>query len=258
MTPGKFEAFFEMPQSGDVIDGATAVSKLHEQMSASASCGSASLASPLEAPVFSPQPNAYAFNTFHHLDNLDDLDLDVDDLLFSEPAPLAGFHQTTPTAAGLGLLDESLAYAAYAPSLMSAEGDDETMGLEGEEDMTEDSSPHSEDSPHSSFSVGGTPMSGRASSTYTEDESYNSMSAGMDSAVHKPFAKRARQHMAEELTPREVELLRKEGFSMPPNRRLTKEEEKQLKRLRRKIKNKMSAQDSRKRKKQERDELEKR
>ncbi|XP_011872569.1 PREDICTED: cyclic AMP response element-binding protein A [Vollenhovia emeryi] len=60
------------------------------------------------------------------------------------------------------------------------------------------------------------------------------------------------------LTEEEKKILRDEGFTVPTKLPLTKQEEKSLKKIRRKIKNKISAQESRRKKKEYMDNLERR
>ena len=266
MTPGKFEALFEMPPQAEEMDGATALSQLRQHMSSAASAADADADAAVAAAFAFPPGDSSSGAPFADF-CLDDVGVSVDELL-----PPGDFvlqqYAAPPGPADVTAAYASAAYASAAPAALElsmgmdadadadADADDRQLELDMDDALMEELegySPHSA----SASSTGETPVSGRASSAVSSDEGSSGTDAGAD-ASNKPFAKRARQRMAEELTPREIELLRKEGFEMPANRRLTKDQEKQLKKLRRKIKNKMSAQDSRKRKKQEREELEKR
>jgi cyclic AMP-responsive element-binding protein 3 len=61
----------------------------------------------------------------------------------------------------------------------------------------------------------------------------------------RPFAKRSKQNSPMSFSEEEYRLLVKEGWKYPRSAKLSKDQEKELKKLRRKIKNKISAQDSR-------------
>eukprot|EP00049_Salpingoeca_infusionum_P017132 m.351842 g.351842 ORF g.351842 m.351842 type:complete len:469 (-) comp16374_c0_seq1:242-1648(-) len=66
----------------------------------------------------------------------------------------------------------------------------------------------------------------------------------------RPFAQRANQNSPMAFTDEEFALLRKEGWKYPRTAKLNKDQEKELKKLRRKIKNKISAQESRTKRRQ--------
>jgi len=67
----------------------------------------------------------------------------------------------------------------------------------------------------------------------------------------RPFAKKSRKHFLDDLTEEERVLLEEEGVTIPDvTTVLTRAEERKIKQVRRKIKNKMSAQESRKKKKE--------
>lgn len=104
------------------------------------------------------------------------------------------------------------------------------------------------------FGFGGSP-----SDTFdAHDEEENGGEEPRPFSKARPFAKKSRATFLAELTEEERALLQEEGVHIPADGTLTltKAEERQVKRVRRKIKNKMSAQESRKKKKEYVDGLE--
>jgi cyclic AMP-responsive element-binding protein 3 len=165
------------------------------------------------------------------------------------------------------VLDDPMEFApeSFDPETLAPEGlmlDHGDMALSIDIEAAQQISPHASVSSNPTSPPLSEEDSGNASdesSTY-DPSNAASMEAGFDVDLTvpraekrelqaRPFAKRSKGNFYEDMTSEEQRLIEREGFHFP-NRELTKAEEKQLKKLRRKVKNKISAQDSRKRRKE--------
>jgi hypothetical protein len=154
---------------------------------------------------------------------------------------------------------EGLAAFAMSLPLDLPNEEEDAMAQEEEEEEEADSLPpvyyDSDRASQSSSSLregSGSSPSGEQDADEDEDEDLGDVRlprAEKQELARRPFAKRSKPDFYHDMTAEERRLIEREGFAFP-NRALTKSEEKELKKLRRKVKNKISAQDSRKRRKE--------